>query len=174
MKRRPFSFAWLGLLSLLLSACATVPPELRGPVAQATLSQVRAHPDDYRGRPVRWGGTILKLENAADESRLQILARPLDRSGRPRMDAEPEGRFLAVTPAFLDPAIYAPGRALTVIGPITGTTEITVGQRRIRIPVVAAERWHLWPKQENKSRVVVYPYFWYDFWWYYPWGPCCW
>ncbi len=173
MNRFPCRFGRIGmLLLLLLSACATVPPELQGPVVPATLVEVRAHPDDYRGRQVRWGGTILKLENGEKETRIQILARPLDRSGRPRLNVEPEGRFLAVTPAFLDPEIYPRGRELTVIGRIDGTAEITVGKRTIRVPVVAAERWHLWPKRKSNPPVMVYPYF--RYWWYYSWGPCCW
>ncbi len=158
----------------LLAGCATVPPELQGQVTPLTLHQVETDPQRYRGQTVRWGGTILKVENKSQVSRVQILARPLDREGRPRQDAEPLGRFMAVTPAFLDPAIYLPGRELTVVGDLAGTTEISVGERKLRIPVLEAERWHLWPRREEKPQVIVYPYLWYDFWWYYPWGPCCW
>ncbi|HFD38399.1 MAG TPA: Slp family lipoprotein [Anaerolineae bacterium] len=173
MQRSLALILWFGLI--LLTSCATLPPELQGQTSPLTLSQVMHHPEAYQGKTVRWGGTILKLENAADQTRIQILARPLDRSGRPRADANPLGRFLAHTSAFLDPAIYAPGRELTVVGKLAGTTEVTVGQRKIRIPTVEAERWHLWPRRERKSPVVVYPYWWYGFgWWYYPWGPCCW
>ncbi len=159
---------------VLTGGCTTLPSELQGTAAPLRLAEVSAHPENYRGQTVRWGGTILKVENAPNETRIQILARPLDRSGRPRGNAEPEGRFLSVTPTFLDPEIYTPGRALTVVGHLDGTREITVGQRKIRIPVVAADRWHLWPRLERMPTVRIYPYFWYNFGWYYPWGPCCW
>ncbi|BCX89681.1 outer membrane lipoprotein [Methylomarinovum tepidoasis] len=167
---------WLGLLSLL-AGCAGLPPELQGQAAPLSLAQVQAEPEKYRGQTVRWGGTILQVKNAAEATRIQILARPLDRSGRPREDGEPLGRFMATTPAFLDPAIYLPGRELTVLGTVTGSTEISVGERKLRIPLIAAKSWHLWPRREKQSPPPVYPtwYWWYDFWWwYYPWGPCCW
>lgn len=147
-------------LLLLLSACATMPPQLQGVVESPTLAQVSAQPEAWQGRMVRWGGLILAVENEPDITWIQVLAKPLDRLGRPQEDADPTGRFLIRTDRFLDPAIYSRDRELTVVGSLAGVVERTIGKRQVKLPVVQAERWHLWPKRES---VQVYPY-----WWYYP------
>lgn len=148
-------------LPLLLAACAIMPPELAGIAESPSLDEVAAQPERYRGRPIRWGGTIIEVTNEADATWLQILAKPLDRSGRPQEDATPMGRFLMRTEQFLDPAIYLREREITVLGTGAGLAERTVGKRSVKLPVIEAQRWHLWPKREPTP--VYYPY-----WWYYP------
>lgn len=159
----------------LLTACATLPPELQSmEVEPVTLAQAREDPQGYMGRLVRWGGTILAIENEPRETWLQVLAKPLDRTGRPQEDAPPEGRFLVQTQEFLDPAIYTQGREITVLGTLAELKERTVGKRTIQIPVIQAKQWLLWPKRKSVEP-VIYPYWWYDPWWYYyPWGPYWW
>ena len=81
------------------------------------------------------------------ETEIELLARPLDSGDAPeRSDGSP-GRFLARTPHFLDPAVYARGRRITVLGTVTGSEERQVGELPYRYPVVAAERIKLWPKE---------------------------
>ncbi|XSG84025.1 MAG: Slp family lipoprotein [Methylohalobius sp. ZOD2] len=147
----------------LLSACATTPTELQAPdVEPLTLSQVSQNPEVYRGRRVRWGGTILAVENEADATWVQILGKPLDSSWRPKEDARPLGRFLVSTEAFLDPAIYTQGRELTVLGTLDDVAERTVGKREIQLPVVRIESWRLWPKRVEIQTPYYYPYWWYS------------
>ncbi|MCX8049639.1 MAG: Slp family lipoprotein [Methylohalobius sp.] len=150
----------LGLF-LLLSACATMPPELAGVAESPSLDEVAAQPESFRGRRIRWGGTIIEVSNEADATFLQILAKPLDRTGRPEEDATPQGRFLMRTEQFLDPAIYLREREITVVGTGAGIAERQIGKRSVKLPLLEAERWHLWPKRERTP--VYYPY-----WWYYP------
>ncbi|GAB6067796.1 Slp family lipoprotein [Methylothermus subterraneus] len=151
------------LLAVLLSGCASMPPELQGVAETPSLAQVSAQPDAWKGRTVRLGGVILVVENEPDATWIQVLAKPLDRIGRPQEDADPTGRFLIRTDRFLDPAIYTRDREITVVGQITGTIERTIGKRKVELPEVHAERWHLWPKREKIQAPVYYPY-----WWYYP------
>ncbi len=165
-----FSHFNLWFITLLLSACASVPPELESPdIAPVELPQVLENPASFQGEKVRWGGVILSVENEAKETWVQILEKPLSRKGRPKQSAQPRGRFLMHTTIFLDPAIYSQGKEITVVGTLRGTAERTVGKRKIQLPVVKAESWRLWPEQQP-VRTPAYPYWWYDPWWglYYP------
>jgi outer membrane lipoprotein len=152
----------LWIFSLFLVGCASMPPELQGVAESLDLAQVSANPEGVKDRQVLWGGLILAVENEPDSTWIQVLAKPLDRIGRPQEDAEFIGRFLIKTSEFLDPAIYAHDQEITVVGRLEGTAERTIGKRKVKLPVVKAERWHLWPKREHKA-YVYYPY-----WWYYP------
>ncbi len=160
---------WLGIpLScfFLLSACSTLPPELDSPGLQPiTLGQAMEDPEHYRGKRVRWGGKILELTNDAQDTWVQILAYPLDNAGRPKENATPLGRFVVHTSAFLDPAIYLPEKELTVVGTLAGLAERTVGKRKIKIPLLEARSWHLWPKRKQTPPPAPPPYWWYDPWW---------
>lgn len=61
--------------------------------------------------------------------------------------AIPNSRFLVSTREFLDPAIYAPGRRLTVLGTVAGRSERRVGDLPYAYPMISAERIKLWPKE---------------------------
>lgn len=146
------------LVGILLSACATMPPVLKNvPAVDVNLNQVRGNIDGYRGTPVRWGGTIIEVENEENLTRIQILYYPLNKSGRPRLDKEPEGRFIIQSPKFLDPAVYRDDIEMTVTGTISGAMERTIGNKVLALPVVETGTIYLWP--EDRYRNVYYgPY----------------
>lgn len=163
-----------GLVGIaLLAGCATTVPEhiARAPAADPSLAEVRADPAAYQGRDVRWGGTIVEVENAADESRLEIIARPLRRGGRPEeADASP-GRFIALLDDFIDPAIFAEGRDVTVFGTVAGEREGRIGERAYRYPVIEVRDHVLWqPIRSRDYPPVVYRGYYFHDPWYYPWG----
>jgi len=109
--------SWI-LLLLLLAACATnVPDAIREPPPDnLAVDDVRRDPETYVGPYVRWGGTIAGVENGKTETTIEIVARDLDSSGRPRLTDHSPGRFLARAAGFLDPAVYSKGREVTVTG----------------------------------------------------------
>src|SRR3569833_4783275 len=76
-------------LSSLLGACASQGPR---PIREAplgpTLELVRGHVQQYIGTDVRWGGSIVKVENRPAETVLEIVARPLQDYGRPAEEGE--------------------------------------------------------------------------------------
>jgi len=136
---------WL-LLSVLigLAGCAATPEPLRDvPEGFPRPDAVRAGPERYDETTVRWGGRIVDIENAAEETRVVVLARPLDGQGRPG-DGDGGGRFIARFDGFLDPAEYGPGRELTVVGEVAGVATRNVGQHPYRHPVVSVRRHVLW------------------------------
>jgi outer membrane lipoprotein len=166
--------AWLA--ATLLAGCASeVPRAIReAPADAVTVTQVRADPARYQGRVVRWGGTIIAVNNLPDSTTVEVLDRPLDWEGRPHAGEEGRGRFIARVTGFLDPAQYQKDRALTVAGPLVGTETRAVGDYPYAYPVVSvATRW-LWP--EDPPPAAWYPYGypggygpWFD-----PWGPGWW
>ena len=117
----------------------------------APLSEVRQDPERFSGEQVRWGGTITEVENRSDTTLVEIVARELDRGGRPRETDGSPGRFLAVIDGFLDPAIHETGRSMTITGTVDGTTTRPVGDHDYDYVRVRASGHHLWPKRELVS-----------------------
>lgn len=145
------------LAGLLLSACAT-PEALKGDFPATTPSQASTQP--AIGSKVRWGGTILSMENTAEGSCFEILSRPLDSSGKPKSTDEELGRFLTCASDFKEPEIYKPGRIVTVVGTISGTEQRKVGDYEYTYPKLTAEYIHLWKKESDTPRTYIVDPFW--------------
>ena len=110
--------AVVSLLSLsLLAGCAGLLPAVAPSPAPL---QVAADIGGFVDRPVRWGGMIVDTRSFAHHTEIELIAFPLDRRGAPVPHARDLGRFIALEAGFLDPALYAPGRFVTVDGRITG------------------------------------------------------
>ncbi len=130
-----------------------------------TLAEVRQNPDFYRGKVVVWSGKILSGENKPEGTWLEILQLPADRRGKPSDSTRSEGRFLAKTKSFLDTALYAKDRLVTVAGTIVGKEERILGRVPYTYPVLDIQEIYLWPEEPD---VVWDPYY-YDryppIWW---------
>lgn len=138
--------------TLVLAACASMPKTLRTPGIDAALptpASTLDRPGDAQGQLVRWGGVIVRTENQRTLTRIEILAYPLDRSGRPDLEAGPSTRFLADHSGYLEPMTYRKGRSITVVGvvgkPVTGQ----IGAAPYVYPRVRARALHLWPKRDR-------------------------
>lgn len=135
-------------LLILLAGCASTPdlfPEgLRQPSPQQLAGAPRSVP---QGQRMTWGGVIVEVSNLPDRTVLEVLAYPLNRSGRPDTDATPMGRFLADREGFLEPRDYAPGREVTVSGPLLGYRDGKVGDAAYRFPALAVQQLQLWQRR---------------------------
>jgi len=135
-------------LVALLGACAHAPLDAEGVDLALTPEDVRADADGTRDRAVIWGGQIVRAENLADSTRLEIVSYPLDaRSQRPRAEQRPGARFLVDRAGYLETAEYEPGRSITVRGRVTGTEAGRIGEADYDYPVVTADEMHLWPRR---------------------------
>jgi outer membrane lipoprotein len=140
------------LLGLLLTACATSPKWDVGAVDKSiTPAKAVTGIQATRGRIVQWGGVIISAKNLKDATQLEVLAYPLDESGRPKQGTEPLGRFLAVKTGYLETADWAPGRLATFIGPVQETRAGTIGETNYTYPVLAIQQSYLWPKATNST-----------------------
>lgn len=142
--------AWVLLLiaTSMLSSCATPLPA--GESAVISVSQVQQGKVE-KGLPVRWGGTIAEIHNEADVTVLEIVSRPLLRSGRPLRNDQTDGRFKAEISGFLDPEVVSPGRDISVIGTIDRVENGKVGEAEYRYPVMAVFDYQFWKKQSEAA-----------------------
>src|SRR3970040_2046540 len=157
-------------LPLPLAACASdIPRPIReAPADNIAFAQALKNPEQHRAAAVRWGGAIAAVENRRDETWIEIVERPLDVDGQPRVTDNSAGRFLARVQGFLDPAIFAPKRRVTVAGALDGVSTRTIGEHPYTYPVGGVDSIYLWPVPPKTEYPYYYLPYWYDPW--YPWG----
>lgn len=140
-------YLFLLLAVLLLGSCASGPRyPTEGVELSLTPQQAVSEATTQLGRTILWGGMIINSTNLKDQSRLEILAYPLDSSQYPQSDSPPLGRFLVLAEGYLETVDYAPGRLVTVRGPLTGTESGKVGETGYVYPVVKTRDIHLWSR----------------------------
>lgn len=156
-------------LSLVLAGCASdIPRPIReAPALDLRPAQALEEAASRRGSAVRWGGVIASVENRVDESWIEIVERPLTADGRPRRTDASGGRFLARVPGFLDPAVYARGRLVTVAATLGEPVTRAIGQYPYRYPVVRVSTHYLWPVEPQ----TVHHHYYYSPYGYDPWYP---
>ncbi|MSS76437.1 MAG: hypothetical protein EXR90_06140, partial [Methyloglobulus sp.] len=65
---------YLLITCLLLTACSNLPPVIEGPPAfDLSYQQALVSGGHYKNAPVRWGGTIVEVENEPTFSAIQVL-----------------------------------------------------------------------------------------------------
>lgn len=139
------------LTLLLLTACAAGPRfKTEGVATGLVPGEAARQGDGAIGRRVLWGGVIVASTNLKEATQMEVLAYPLDGSQAPRTDEAPLGRFLIIEPGYLETADYAPGRSVTLVGPVTGSRQGRIGESDYTYPVVDPERIHLWPPESAR------------------------
>lgn len=161
----------LSLIFLIfITACATqIPKPVREPVQKLSLVEAQATYPKSIGTHVRWGGTIANVENNETETLVEIVERPLDSDSRPIQNDQSNGRFLARIDGFIDPAVYAQGREITIIGTVEAPITRAIGKRPYSFVVVNASGYYLWPKLREPLPEDYYYYptpFWPGPFWY--------
>lgn len=151
------------LTGLLLSACTTIPEQLKG--EYPLLSPENTTENDLQ-TPVRWGGVLLETRPEDSFTCFEILSRQLEKSMRPEHRDQAQGRFIACKPGFYDPEVFEKDREVTVIGKIIHMDVRKVGEFDYNFPVVDVEFMSLWPKRQYRS-YYGYPYY-QPYYWHYP------
>jgi outer membrane lipoprotein len=128
------------------------------------FKEVLKNPDAFKGKVVMWGGVILEAKNQKGGTLLEVLQKPLDWDDRPQDGDESHGRFLGLYEGFLDTALYAKGREVTVAGEIQGKKVLPMDEIDYTYPFLAVKEVHLWPERV-KERIVPAPYWPYPWWW---------
>jgi len=150
--------AHLSLVFLvILSACASSPRFDTKPV-DLTITPRRAVTElpAIGGRSVLWGGVILGTHNLETHTQIEVLAYPLNSNQIPQRDRDPLGRFILERRGFLEPASYAEGRLITVLGKLMRNESSKVGDSNYFYPVIEASDLHLWSRDSeynNRSNV---------------------
>src|SRR5690554_301380 len=81
----------LGVTLLLLSACTTVPEQLKGDYSAITPESDR---ESHLQSRVRWGGVILEPRPEEDHTCFEVLSKRLQSSMRPSRSDQSQGRFV--------------------------------------------------------------------------------
>ncbi|MBN4054285.1 Slp family lipoprotein [Nitrospira defluvii] len=149
---------------LSLNACAYGPKviseELRAGITPGvTFRRVIQNPKGAIGSTVLWGGTIIETTPDQDGTRIEVLQKSLGRGDRPLETDESGGRFFVEAQGvFLDPAVYANGREVTIVGQITEERVALIGELEYRYPSVVSSHIHLWEERTTYRRSDFYPY----------------
>ena len=157
-------------LILLLSGCAsTLPDSISGELkGNPEFSDVISNIEEHIDAQIRWGGAIVKVENRENQSWIEIVARELYQSGRPRNNDYSPGRFIAIVDGFIDPTVYAAKRQITVVGIVQQAHSAKIDQFNYLYPLVQTSSHHLWSVVSQQRRNYPSPYFYNRFYFGYP------
>jgi outer membrane lipoprotein len=139
-----------------LAACVRPPANLAGTYERVTVREAQAEPRE--GVAVRWGGTLISARPGKGQTCFEVASFPLDARARPKPSDQSAGRFIACAPGFYEPAVYAPGREVTVTGALHGTVRGRVGQYEYTYPRLDATAVYLWPERSpDEMRPMWWP-----------------
>lgn len=144
------------VLVVVITGC--VSPAPAGEVIAVSVLDIQSGKAEP-GIPVRWGGTITGVQNKNDVTVLEIVSRPLQRSGRPRHNDQTDGRFLAEVKGFLDPQIVTVGRDISLVGTINKVESGQIGEADYQFPVMSVFDYQFWKKLSEIEENNVYPYY---------------
>ncbi|BCS54799.1 Slp family lipoprotein [Geobacter sp. SVR] len=143
------------LAAFLLTGCASVISNKSQRLVDRNISftQLQKDPERYNGHFVMFGGVIVSLwnkSNGADE--LEMVQLKTNEQGEIIDTTSSEGRFFAMSPTFLDPAIYQPGVMATLVGEVRGTKTVPIGEREYIYPVLLIKEIHLWKPDQSRPQ----------------------
>jgi outer membrane lipoprotein len=144
----------LALPALLVALAACAPAPIYKPsasIVNVPPQQVSVTPERYGNGDVIWGGRIVRVNNLADHSEVEILAYPLDGSQRPKVSDSGNGRFIAVMPGYVESFNFPAGGLVTVSGRLTGVRSDRVGDAPYAFPLVSTQSSHVWTADEMRS-----------------------
>jgi outer membrane lipoprotein len=173
MNRLIYTTGLIIITGFLLSACTTIPEQLKGDYVALTPDNTG---EANLQTPVRWGGVILETRPENNYTCFEVLSRKLQTSMRPQDNDQASGRFIACKPGFYDPEIFEKGREVTLTGKIIHMDTRKVGEYDYHFPVVDIEFMILWPERVDRIYYDYYgmypPYYWhypyYGAYWRYP------
>lgn len=147
----------LVVILAMVTACAPViSPEIRASVDRhLTYRDISSEPAAYIGKLVILAGTIIEARNLPQGTRLEILQFPATRRGRPQSDRPSGGRFLIMSPHYLETAVYRPGRAITVAGRITKVQALALDETVYHYPLLEPQELHLWKEGGGFSQLRI-------------------
>lgn len=139
----------------LLAACTQAIPQesLKTVDPSLTFQMLIRDPEQYQGKKILAGGQILGTTTHEGETWVEVLQKPLDWQHKPKDTDESFGRFLIRFQGFADPAIYTPGKKITVLGEVRGKKVQPLKEMDYVYPVLSPRDHHLWkPESEGGPR----------------------
>ncbi len=145
------------LAAVLLAGCTVISKEAMKAVDEKiTLTMVQEHPENYIGKKVLWGGTILSTDNREKVSEIEVLESKLAYDRSPA-DGGSEGRFIVESGKFLDSNVYKTNKRLTVAGTVKGTEVRKIGKMDYTYPVIVPFEMRLFEPPSEQPPYNGYP-----------------
>ncbi len=138
-----------------MAGCATYGQKFKQTEKQpVSLEMVRKDSAANIARNVIWGGRVVSVINKQDNTRLEIIAYPLNYAQKPVAKASP-GRFIAFKQGYLESLDYV-DQLVTIQGKIEGMenniSNSHVDDQDYQFPVVEIKKIRIWPVV-NEPRV---------------------
>ncbi len=136
----------VAVLAAFLTACtpAISKDSLKLADPALTFPTLVKDPEAYRGKNILVGGQILTTTARDGETWVEVLQKPLNWQDKPEDTDESYGRFLVRIPGFADPAIYFPGRKITLLGEVEGKRVQRLNGIDYSYPVFFPREHYLW------------------------------
>lgn len=139
-----------------------------------SFSQIKASPEEHKGKLVVLGGQILSSKRLQDATELIILQLPLIEQREPSTElTNSQGRFIAYQQDFLDPATVPAGTRITLVGELSGSITQKLDETDYMYPTFTIKQFKIWPSLSSDYPLYGQPY---PYWWPHPyaypfWGP---
>lgn len=146
----------LSSTSLFLASCATTSSLPKAPKDAPSIPSAQS--SEIKDTYVRWGGEVINIENKEEGTFIEVLAKPLTKSGEPRSDKNSVGRFIAFSNDFMDPEDIKKGSYISVYGQITGYRNQKINEYDYRYPLVTIEEYKLRAKNHVRAYRSNEPY----------------
>jgi outer membrane lipoprotein len=113
-----------------------------------TFERLLENPETHKGESVPLGRTIIDTWRSPDRTSIIVLQRPLGFRNKPTSEDISRGMSIPYVAGFLDPAIYHPGREITVVGSVLGKEVRSLGEIEYTYPVIQKNELYFWPATE--------------------------
>jgi len=145
------NFLWLALI--LISGCGPVLSQavIDESDANVLLGELQRSPENYLGKSVLFGGTIVRAGNDASGSWAEILQRPLGYRLEPKLNDQTGGRLLLKSNEIWDEQIFAKGRKITLVGKVEGKETRSLEAITYDYPILRVTEYHLWPEGRTRT-----------------------
>lgn len=152
--------------AIFLAGCSTFPEKLQleDTTQLVIYEDAASKAEESKGKMIRWGGAIAKVENKQDSTVFEMVYYPLNGYGRPISGEESMGRYRIHVNGFMDPMIYKVGRLMTFTAELNGLEKGFVGEHEYVFPTANVKSYYLWKNVQriDVSSVHVWPYqYWY-------------
>lgn len=154
------------LVALLMAGCSTFPDKLQleDTTQLVIYEDASSKAEQVKGKMLRWGGAIAKVENKPDSTVFEMVYYPLNGYGRPISGEESMGRYRIHVNGFMDPMVYQVGRLMTFTAELNGLEKGLVGEHEYVFPTANVEAYYLWKNVQriDISGVHIWPHqYWY-------------
>ena len=150
----------------LLSGCSSIPKNIEGsnsPILQKNFISVHNEPELYEGQQVRFGGTVVNVINKGNETLLELAVLPLNSEAKPEVNKQYQGRMIAKSNKFLDPANFR-NHLVTLLGSLTGSEKGTIGKTPYNFVTMNIDGYQIWHVTEYIQPIAEWDYGYGPFW----------